>query len=166
MPPKENQNGPKAVQKACSSWKPQKIVLETETYFGNRKHRLEKKIRGDREIGYLAQPLYGVWASAPYFHNGSVPNVWEVLKPQDRYPIWRRVSAPRAEGEGNVVMGFDTNLQRAFDAEKMGWKYDRIQCESLPPMVAPGFNCSTRNIYATPWIQIFRPNPAFVAFVQ
>ena len=117
--------------------------------------QVQKKIRGDREIGYLAQPLYGVWASAPYFHNGSVPNVWEVLKPQDRYPIWRRVSAPRAEGEGNVVMGFDTNLQRAFDAEKMGWKYDRIQCESLPPMVAPGFNCSTRNIYATPWIQIF-----------
>ena len=103
--------------------------------------QVQKKIRGDREIGYLAQPLYGVWASAPYFHNGSVPNVWEVLKPQDRYPIWRRVSAPRAEGEGNVVMGFDTNLQRAFDAEKMGWKYDRIQCESLPPMVAPGFNC-------------------------
>ncbi len=28
-------------------------------------------------IGYLAQPLYGVWASAPYFHNGSVPTVRE-----------------------------------------------------------------------------------------
>lgn len=117
----------------------------------------QKRLRGDREVGYLAQPLYGIWSSAPYFHNGSVPNLWEVLKPEDRYPIWRRVSAPRPEinTEGNVVMGFDTDLDRAFDSEKVGWKYDEIQCENLPPMVKPGFNCSTRNIYATPWIQRF-----------
>ena len=38
-------------------------------------------LRGDREIGYLAPPLYGVWATAPYLHNGAVPNVWEVLQP-------------------------------------------------------------------------------------
>ncbi len=114
----------------------------------------QKRLRGDREIGYLAQPLYGVWASAPYFHNGSVPNVWEVLKPQDRKPIWRRVSAPRLEGaEGNVVMGFDTDLERAYDKDKMGWKYDEIPCVNLPPMVKPGFNCSTKNIYVTPWPQ-------------
>ncbi|AUM12592.1 rubber dioxygenase RoxB [Ketobacter alkanivorans] len=114
----------------------------------------QKRLRGDREVGYLAQPLYGVWASAPYFHNGSVPNVWEVLKPQDRKPIWRRVSAPVPEGvEGTAVMGFDTSLQRAFDAEKLGWKYDEIACVNLPPMVKPGFNCSTRNINITPWPQ-------------
>jgi hypothetical protein len=52
------------------------------------------ELRGDREIGYLAPPLYGLWATAPYFHNGSVPNVWEVLKPEDRQRIWRRVSKP------------------------------------------------------------------------
>lgn len=116
----------------------------------------QKRLRGDRKIGYLAQPLYGVWATAPYFHNGSVPNVWEVLKPQDRYPIWRRVSAPRPEGEaGNIVMGFDTDLTRAYDPVKMGWKYDKMACENLPPMVKPGFNCSTRDIYLTPWPQIF-----------
>ena len=39
------------------------------------------ELRGNRELGYLAPPLYGVWATAPYLHNGSVPNVWEVLKP-------------------------------------------------------------------------------------
>jgi len=114
----------------------------------------QKRLRGDREMGYLAQPLYGVWASAPYFHNGSVPNVWEVLKPADRKPIWRRVSAPRLEGaEGEVVMGFDTDLDRAFDPQKLGWKYDEIPCVNLPPMVKPGFNCSTKNIYVTPWPQ-------------
>ncbi|MFZ5603473.1 MAG: hypothetical protein ACOY7J_13555 [Pseudomonadota bacterium] len=114
----------------------------------------QKRLRGDREVGYLAQPLYGVWASAPYFHNGSVPNVWEVLKPQDRYPIWRRVSAPKLAAEGEVVMGFDTDLTRAFDQKKLGWKYDEIPCVNLPPMVKPGFNCSIWNIYATPLAQV------------
>ncbi|MDR3414549.1 MAG: hypothetical protein P4L83_00050, partial [Nevskia sp.] len=55
-------------------------------------------IRGTRALGYLAPPLYGVWATAPYFHNGSVPSVWDVLKPSDRPTIWRRVSAPAIPG--------------------------------------------------------------------
>jgi hypothetical protein len=25
--------------------------------------------------------LYGIWATAPYLHNGSVPNLWELLTP-------------------------------------------------------------------------------------
>ncbi|MDR3414548.1 MAG: hypothetical protein P4L83_00045, partial [Nevskia sp.] len=54
--------------------------------------------RGARALGYLAPPLYGVWATAPYFHNGSVPSVWDVLKPSDRPTIWRRVSAPAIPG--------------------------------------------------------------------
>ena len=29
--------------------------------------------------GYVAPPLDGIWASAPYFHNGSVPTLWHVL---------------------------------------------------------------------------------------
>ena len=34
--------------------------------------------------GYIAPPLDGVWASAPYFHNGSVPTLWHVLNPNAR----------------------------------------------------------------------------------
>jgi len=30
---------------------------------------------------YKARPLNGVWATAPYLHNGSVPNLTELLKP-------------------------------------------------------------------------------------
>jgi hypothetical protein len=30
---------------------------------------------------YKAIPLAGVWAGAPYLHNGSVPNLAELLKP-------------------------------------------------------------------------------------
>lgn len=40
--------------------------------------------------GYMAPPLDGIWASAPYFHNGSVPTLWDVLHPLDRPIVWRR----------------------------------------------------------------------------
>jgi mono/diheme cytochrome c family protein len=40
--------------------------------------------------GYVAPPLDGVWASAPYFHNGSVPTLWHVLHPGERPRLWRR----------------------------------------------------------------------------
>lgn len=34
---------------------------------------------------YKGRPLNGIWATAPYLHNGSVPSLWELLKePQDR----------------------------------------------------------------------------------
>ncbi len=36
-------------------------------------------------LGYKARPLNGIWATAPYLHNGSVPNLTELLKsPNDR----------------------------------------------------------------------------------
>ncbi len=103
-------------------------------------------LRGERELGYLAQPLYGIWATAPYFHNGSVPNLWEVLEPADRKRIWRRVSTPaRWDQRGRVVMGFDTNLSRAFDRTLVGWDYDEIQCENQSwwnPEVTPYIECN------------------------
>ena len=40
--------------------------------------------------GYVAPPLDGVWASPPYFHNGSVPTLWHVLHPDERPVLWRR----------------------------------------------------------------------------
>jgi mono/diheme cytochrome c family protein len=33
---------------------------------------------------YLARPLTGVWATAPYLHNGSVPTLWHLLHPGQR----------------------------------------------------------------------------------
>jgi len=36
-------------------------------------------------LRYKARPLNGIWASAPFLHNGSVPNLWELLqKPEKR----------------------------------------------------------------------------------
>jgi cytochrome c553 len=42
--------------------------------------------------GYVAPPLDGVWASAPYFHNGSVPTLWHLLHPAERPTVWRPLS--------------------------------------------------------------------------
>jgi hypothetical protein len=114
-------------------------------------------LRGDRELGYQAPPLHGVWATAPYFHNGSVPNVWEVLKPSTRKPLWRRVSRPaRPDQVGRVVMGFDTDLNRAYDTEKLGWDYDVVQCQwqgIFNPSVSPYINCLPGNEYESPLAQ-------------
>lgn len=41
-------------------------------------------------IGYVAPPLDGIWASAPYFHNGSVPTLWHVLNSTERPVVWKR----------------------------------------------------------------------------
>ena len=41
-------------------------------------------------VGYVAPPLDGIWASAPYFHNGSVPTLWHVLHPESRPVVWKR----------------------------------------------------------------------------
>ena len=62
-------------------------------------------------VGYQAPPLNGVWASAPYFHNGSVPTLRDVLFPADRPDFWRRSSRP-------------------FDRENVGLSVDRLS--SMP----------------------------------
>jgi hypothetical protein len=40
--------------------------------------------------GYIAPPLDGVWITAPYFHNGSVPNLEAVLDSRLRPTYWKR----------------------------------------------------------------------------
>jgi hypothetical protein len=35
---------------------------------------------------YVARPLYGIWAAAPYLHNGSVPTLYHLLLPPDQRP--------------------------------------------------------------------------------
>lgn len=40
--------------------------------------------------GYLAPPLDGIWATAPYLHNGSIPNLASLLDSSLRVDRWRR----------------------------------------------------------------------------
>ena len=44
----------------------------------------------DQPKGYVAPPLDGIWASAPYLHNGSVPTLWHLMHAADRPAVWLR----------------------------------------------------------------------------
>jgi mono/diheme cytochrome c family protein len=65
--------------------------------------------------GYQAPPLDGVWASAPYFHNGSAPTIYHVLNSKARPAVFTR--SYRTEKED-------------YDADKVGW---RITVLDQPP---------------------------------
>jgi hypothetical protein len=54
---------------------------------------------------YLARPLNGIWATAPYLHNGSVPTIYDLLHPDQR---------PAKFATGN----------REFDPVKIGYSSD------------------------------------------
>lgn len=41
---------------------------------------------GDQFMGYTSRPLAGIWATAPYLHNGSVPTILDLLKPPSERP--------------------------------------------------------------------------------
>jgi mono/diheme cytochrome c family protein len=68
--------------------------------------------------GYVAPPLDGAWASAPYFHNGSVPTLWHVLHPAERPVVWKRTS-------------------ESFDPERVGPAIETY--ERLPPDITAGW---------------------------
>ncbi len=48
---------------------------------------------------YVPQPLAGIWLTAPYLHNGSVPTLWHLLHPEARpvafYRRWNQFDAER-----------------------------------------------------------------------
>lgn len=71
-------------------------------WFGTYSEPLEVVAEG----GYIAPPLDGIWATAPYFHNGSVPTLAEVLNSSERPTYWRR--------------SFDSG---DYDPDNLGWKY-------------------------------------------
>ncbi len=41
----------------------------------------DKKVADTNSLAYKARPLDGIWATAPYLHNGSVPNLYQLLLP-------------------------------------------------------------------------------------
>lgn len=58
-------------------------------------------------IGYVAPPLDGIWASAPYLHNGSVPTLWHLLRPERRPRVWRRQAGYDNRRVGLAVEDFE-----------------------------------------------------------
>jgi mono/diheme cytochrome c family protein len=74
---------------------------------------------GDADVGYKARPLNGIWATAPYLHNGSVPNLREMLKRDRVQGFW--VGSNRFDPE-NVGLFSSEQTPRSwwFDASKPG----------------------------------------------
>lgn len=79
-------------------------------------HRVAKAAIDQHPDYYKARPLDGVWASAPYLHNGSVPTLADLLQPPARRPVQFRVGHgefdPQAVGLAREAPGwlFDTRL--------------------------------------------------------
>jgi hypothetical protein len=79
-------------------------------------HSVIKTPLDPRPRGYKARPLSGIWASAPYLHNGSVPNLAELLTPPGKrstqFPVGSRAFDPERVGLDLSAPGsmFDTGL--------------------------------------------------------
>jgi mono/diheme cytochrome c family protein len=80
--------------------------------------------------GYQAPPLDGVWATAPYFHNGSVPTVYHVLNSRARPKVFTRSFRTGAED---------------YDPVKLGWKVREL--DRSPDPASPGIE--RRKVYDT-----------------
>ena len=81
-----------------------------------------------RPLGYVAPPLDGVWASAPYFHNGSVPTLWHVLHRESRPSVWRRTPA-------------------GYDTQKVGLEIEERSVSWFAEAVSDGMPSAQRRQY-------------------
>lgn len=87
---------------------------------------------GDRQAelvpfeGYIAPPLDGIWITAPYLHNGSVPTLEALLNSSLRPAFWER--------------NFTTP---EYDIKNPGWKYsvsDKQYTRSTYNTILPGYS--------------------------
>jgi cytochrome c5 len=63
----------------------------------------------DPQPGYVAPPLDGIWATAPYLHNGSVPTIAALLDSTKRPKYWTRTFA-----------------STDYDQAALGWKFTTV----------------------------------------
>jgi hypothetical protein len=86
-------------------------VAALEVWFGKTFFaRYSTVVVDDPFRGYTAPPLDGIWATAPFLHNGSVPTIEAVIDPTQRPVYWKRVD-------------FDSTN---FDEERLGWPYETL----------------------------------------
>jgi hypothetical protein len=90
-----------------------------------------EKYQGIRTLGYQAPPLDGIWATAPYFHNGSAPTVYHVLNSKARPRIFTR--------------SYRTEM-KDYDSKKLGWKITVLDRAPDPRTMPP---IEFRKIYDT-----------------
>jgi mono/diheme cytochrome c family protein len=99
----------------ASAFSPEGVRHYLKSWFANEHGPLGEAYHGLGGGGYQAPPLDGLWATAPYFHNGSVPTVYHVLNSQARPKIFSR--------------GFRGDWED-YDSKKLGLKV-RILSQAL-----------------------------------
>lgn len=75
------------------------------------------------EDGYIAPPLDGIWATAPFFHNASVPTIEGVLNSKKRPTYWQRT--------------------QKYNFEKLGWIYQeskKASSKKIYNTTLPGYS--------------------------
>jgi cytochrome c5 len=93
---------------------PELVEWYNNSFYG----QVTRMVPNDPFPGYMAPPLDGIWATAPFLHNGSVPTIEALLNSSIRPRYWKRVD-------------FDSHN---FDEEALGWPYVTVP---YPQSAAP-----------------------------
>ncbi len=102
---------------------PQMVESYNRTYYG----QTTPFICDDPAVGYVAPPLDGVWATGPFFHNGSVPTIEQVLNTKARPKYWKRKDLDSKSFDTDAL-GFPfvalDHGQDAASSDEQKWIYD------------------------------------------
>lgn len=99
--------------------------------------------------GYKPRPLEGVWATPPFLHNGSVPNLYQMLVPPHarakKFFVGRRefdpvhvgyVTTPADEDDDgfwmDTTIAGNYNIGHAFEADAETWRKHRENPDANP----------------------------------
>jgi hypothetical protein len=97
-----------------------KLVVEIKARVANKlANMFVKPHTADAGAAYESRVLYGIWATAPYLHNGSVPSLWELLLPPERRSTTFKVGS------------------RKFDPKNVGYATDESPYKSGTYTVDP-----------------------------
>jgi|CXWL01.1.fsa_nt_gi cytochrome c553 len=105
--------GEKIISTQLAIFKPgldQKQVLELTGH-----HLRDEKPLINPPLAYKARPLNGIWATAPYMHNGSMANLYQTLLPYAESEC--ETSFPDAKRETSFYVG-----STVFDPKKVGFE--------------------------------------------
>jgi len=82
---------------------PELVAWYNASFYG----QITRMVPNDPFPGYMPPPLDGIWATAPYLHNGSVPSVELVLDSRARPRYWKRADLDSTH----------------FDEQALGWPF-------------------------------------------
>jgi len=96
------------------------------SWFARERGPSGEPLHGLGGAGYQAPPLDGIWATAPYFHNGSVPTLDGVLNSRDRPRVFTRSYMGREEDYDRLRVGLRYQ-EVAGPPDTMSSAYERRQ---------------------------------------